>query len=329
MTATLWPAGTATGVGSLPGTDPLAAARLVLDALPALPHLPELPERGTGADTVGRATALLADLPVDLQPAGWRLVPRPGRDLRRTRDLLSRDLDAVEEAAQGYAGPLKLQAAGPWTLAANVELPRGDKVLADAGACRDLAVSLAEGLAAQVAEVRRRLPALTDVLVQLDEPSLPAILAGQLRSASGFATLRVPEAAELEGLLGGVVAAVTAAGGRPGAHCCAASPPITTLVAGGARFLSLDLTLLTPRDDDALGEALDGGAQLFAGLVPGTGRLPTVPVALAPLRGLAERLGAPDLLGRVVVTPTCGLAGTADPVAVLRRVVECAEEAPQ
>ena len=36
----------ATGVGSLPGTDPDEAVRIVVGELPDLPHLPELPERG-------------------------------------------------------------------------------------------------------------------------------------------------------------------------------------------------------------------------------------------------------------------------------------------
>ena len=38
-----WPPGSATGAGSMPGTDPLAAARTVFDELPDLPYLPEFP----------------------------------------------------------------------------------------------------------------------------------------------------------------------------------------------------------------------------------------------------------------------------------------------
>jgi hypothetical protein len=63
----VWRTGTATGIGSLPGEDPREAARLVLGELP-VPHLPELPARGPHADLAGRGAALLADLPVDLQP---------------------------------------------------------------------------------------------------------------------------------------------------------------------------------------------------------------------------------------------------------------------
>lgn len=43
-----WPPASATGVGSLPGTDPAEALRLVFGELPDLPHLTELPARGPG-----------------------------------------------------------------------------------------------------------------------------------------------------------------------------------------------------------------------------------------------------------------------------------------
>ena len=48
---------------------------------------------------------------------------------------------------RAYTGPFKIQVAGPWTLAATVEKPRGDKVLTDHGARRELAQALAEGAA--------------------------------------------------------------------------------------------------------------------------------------------------------------------------------------
>ena len=70
--------GPASGVGSLPGTDPAEAVRLVVGELPDFAHLPELPARGPGADLIGRSAAFLVDLAFDLTPAGWRLVARPG-----------------------------------------------------------------------------------------------------------------------------------------------------------------------------------------------------------------------------------------------------------
>ncbi|MDQ4085535.1 MAG: methionine synthase, partial [Actinomycetota bacterium] len=145
------PTGVATGVGSMPGEDLAEAVRVVLGELTDLAHLPELPGRGAAASMTGRAVAVLADLGADLQPAGWRLTDAPGRDQRRARSLLAQDLDVLEEQAQGYQGAFKVQVAGPWTLAATVERPRGDRLLADHGARRELAQSLAEGVAAHVA----------------------------------------------------------------------------------------------------------------------------------------------------------------------------------
>jgi len=73
----IWPPGSATGMGSLPGTDIREAVRTVFGELP-LPYLPELPDRGPGADLVGRSAGLLVDLPVDLYAARWRVVGRAG-----------------------------------------------------------------------------------------------------------------------------------------------------------------------------------------------------------------------------------------------------------
>src|SRR5215813_8676638 len=108
----------------MPGVNPLETARVVAGELPGFPHLPELPERGPGADITGRAAALLVDIPTEVTPRGWRITERPGRDSRRARSYLSADLDALEEVLDGYEGPLKIQVAGPWTLAATLEQPR-------------------------------------------------------------------------------------------------------------------------------------------------------------------------------------------------------------
>src|SRR4051794_14433081 len=125
------PPATASGVGSLPGTEPLEAVPLPLTVLPGLPYLPELPARGAGADMIGRTAGLLVEMPVEVTPSGWRFAGHAGRDVRRAVSYLGQDLDALEERGQGYAGALKVQAAGPWTLAATVELAYGDKALRD------------------------------------------------------------------------------------------------------------------------------------------------------------------------------------------------------
>jgi len=54
-----WEDGSATGIGSMPGTDPAEAMRVIAGELPGFPYLPELPDRGPGADLTGRTAALL------------------------------------------------------------------------------------------------------------------------------------------------------------------------------------------------------------------------------------------------------------------------------
>ena len=56
----------------------------------------------------------------------------------------------------------------------------------------DLTTSLAEGIRAHVDEVRKRVPG-AQVLLQLDEPALPAVLAGNVPTASGLNRLPAPE----------------------------------------------------------------------------------------------------------------------------------------
>lgn len=304
MSDAVW--GPASGVGSLPGTDPAEALRLVTGELPEFPYVPELPARGPGADLIGRSAALLVDLAVDLTPAGWRLVSRPGIDLRRAHELLQRDLDAVHEVAEGYSGPLKVQAAGPWTLAAGLERTRGERAIVDPGARRDLAQSLAEGVAAHVEAVAARVPGAR-IVVQLDEPSVPAVLQGSLPTASHFGTLPPLEASLVEQELAAVVAALPA---PVVVHCCAPRAPLQLFRAAGAAGLSFDLGLV--QDLDAVGSVIEAGAHLLPGVVPGTDTtLPTAKATASRVQAWWRELGfaTDQLADAVTLTPSCGLAG--------------------
>lgn len=319
------PPATATGVGSMPGTDAREAARVATEAPQGLPFLPELPARGPGADMIGRSLGLLAELYARLEPSGWRFGDHPGRDTRRARSWLGEDLDALEEFTQGYEGPLKLQAVGPWTLAASVQTRHGEAALGDPGACRDLAGSLAEGLAAHLADVRRRVPGAQPVL-QLDEPSLTAVLAGRIRTASGYRTYRVVDRAVVEQTLRELIAA---AGVPVVVHSCAPDVPFGLLRAAGAAGVSFDFALLTERDWDAVGEAAEAGTALLAGVVPGTDTPLSDPAgSVSGVRALWRRLGlAPGALGSsVAVTPSCGLAGASSAYA-RAALVHCAKAA--
>ncbi|MFD4460484.1 methionine synthase [Nocardia sp. NPDC058480] len=305
--------GIATGVGSWPGTDPREAAATIIGELPALPHLVELPERGIGADTIGRVSALLVDLRFDSTTRGYRLAARPTGVSRRARDLMHADLDAIEEAWEtaGSAGTgrvVKIQAAGPLTLAAEVELPGGHRILTDSGALRDLSESLAEGLIRHAAEIRKRLGA--EVVIQLDEPQLTTVLEGSLQGPSILNTIRaLPEPDTLH-----ILDTVINAQSSPVLlHTCASRPPLTTLGRTAAAAISFDAATIITADLDALGEIIDSGKKIALGLTP-----TTPPAASTTWRDIAEpavrlidRLGFPRaiLATQILVTPSCGLAG--------------------
>ncbi|MEU5752856.1 methionine synthase [Streptomyces sp. NPDC047829] len=318
--------GPATGIGSLPGQDAREAVKTATGSFEDFPFLPELPARGPGADMIGRTAGMLVELYARVEPSGWRLGDRPGRDTKRARAWLREDLDALEEFTQGYEGPVKVQAVGPWTLAAALELRNGEAVLSDPGACRDLAASLAEGLRQHLAEVRRRIPGARPVL-QLDEPSLTAVLRGQVRSASGYRTHRAVDRQVVEAALRDTAA--VHGDGPVVVHSCAPDVPFALLRRAGVAGVSFDFSLLTERDDEAIGEAVEGGTRLFAGVVPGTDAALSDPAgSVMGVRTLWRRLGLhPGLLAEAVtVTPSCGLAG-ASPEYARRALAHCVRAA--
>ncbi|MDI1290967.1 MAG: methionine synthase, partial [bacterium] len=150
--------------------------------------------------------------------------------------------------------------------------------------------------------------------VQVDEPSLPAVLAGRIGTASGLSSFRAVDVQVAERELGRVFAAADDAGAIAGVHCCASDAPVDLLRAAGAQLVSLDFTRLEddPIHDDALGRAWESGMGILAGCIPpmsneaiGDAR------ASAPLRNVLHRIGFDDpvWLEQVAITPACGLAG--------------------
>jgi len=319
----------------MPGTDPGEAMRVVAGELPVFPYLAELPGRGPGADLVGRTAGLLIDIPVEVTPRGWRLAERPGRDLARARSMLSSDLDVMAEVLDGYQGLVKIQLCGPWTLAAALERPRTlNAALSDPGAVADLTVSLAEGAAAHLTEVLKRVPAAR-LVVQFDEPSLPAVTEGAIPTASGLSRFAAVEPDTLRGTLALVLAAVR---GYTVVHCCAATVPFGIIRAAGANAVSFDLGQLRRGEEDAVAETAEAGMGLLTGAVPArpeqaaagapdggrAGPGAARPGRAGPGGGSAEaretaervirlyqRLGLPLATcgAQTVITPSCGLAG--------------------
>ncbi|WP_326547358.1 methionine synthase [Mycolicibacterium sp. ND9-15] len=303
----------ATGIGSWPGTEPREAAEVVVGELHTLPHLVELPGRGVGADMIGRAGALLVDISMDTVPRGYRIASGRTAVAKRAVSLLDEDLDAFEEAwekagLRGGGRTVKVQAPGPITLAAQLELANGHRALTDPGAVRDLAASLAEGMAAHRAHVGRRLDAA--VVVQFDEPLLPAALAGRLTGVTSLTPVHAVDEPVVTGLLDECVAAV---GSPVVVHSCASGVPWKALQHSTIDAISVDTSALVTADLDGIGEFVDSGRAVLFGVVP------TMPLDAAPsVEGTAKAaVSLTDRLGfarsvlreRIGITPACGLAG--------------------
>ena len=308
----------ATVIGSMPGTSVRDAVSLIAGELggsDGVPHLPELPARGPGSDMVGRTGGLLAgiapDLALETTPDGWRFADAPGRDMRRAASWLGEDLDAWEEMLEGFDGVVAASLAGPWTLAASIELHFGERALKDAGACRDLTAALAQAATDYVAQLRRRLPRAQH-WIWLDEPVLNAVLLGSIPTQSGRGRIAAIEPHIVETAITDVLEAISSAGARTAVHCCATRPPLGLLRRTPADALSIDLLTYSARDDDEIGELIESGRRLVAGLVPGTDRELSGDIdTVEPLRQLGRRLGFDEgrMASATVISPTCGFAG--------------------
>ena len=301
---------------------------MIVGELHVLPHLPELPARGIGADLIGRAGALLVDIGIDTVPRGYRIAQGRSSTLRRAVSLLAEDLDALEEewekaGLRDSGRTVKVQAPGPITLAANLELGGGHRAITDPGALRDLAESLIEGLSVHQAALSRRLGA--PVVVQLDEPSLPAALAGRLSGVTGMSTVHPVDEAVTAALLDDCAKRL----GSVAIHVCAADVPWKLLLRTGIEAISMDASTLVPADLDGIGEWVESGRTALLGVAPAID--PARPLQVREVAkaaaAITDRLGFSRtiLRERVGLTPSCGLAGATPEWA--RTVVELVQRA--
>lgn len=269
---------TAAAPGAWPGSDPVEASRIIRGELgdPHLPFLTELPQRGIGADPVGRTAAMLVDLPVDLQPYGWRLVDRPGMDHRRAVSLISRDLNALADVVGEEEAPgrrLGISMRGPVSMAAGLYLHNGERALSDVGARRDIAESLAAGAAAFVGRATA-IARGASIVAYVEEPELDRALGGRIPTASGYRTLRsIPpqEVSRLWTMLREALAAAGATGVVLGLPSAGHGRPVSgfDLAHGaGADGASVPLRGLTDRDWEGIAEAVEAGKQAWLGVLP-------------------------------------------------------------
>ncbi|MBT1002992.1 hypothetical protein KIH31_10270 [Paenarthrobacter sp. DKR-5] len=329
---------TATAAGPWPGTDVPEATRAIRGELgsPHLPFLPELPARGPGADAVGRTASVLVDLPVDLQPHGWRLVPHPGRDSRRGASLLASDINVLADTAGTEEQPareLKLQLRGPLSLAANLYLHSGERVLLDAGARRELADSLAAGLADHLRVAAAAVPGARLVL-QLDEPELESVLAGTVPTASGYRTLRAVARAEVAAAWERVLEAARTAGAAEVALIVpAAGRSLELAFASSADAAGCAVEGLPAAQWETVAGAVESGKLFWAGVVAaGAAAPPQVSALVAAVEGPWRRLGLPvTALPSVRLTTAGGLEHFAPSAArqVLTRLTATADALDQ
>jgi methionine synthase II (cobalamin-independent) len=323
---------TASGVGSWPGTAARPSAEVVVGELAAaLAHLVELPARGVGADLLGRAGALLIDVAIDTVPRGYRIAARPGAVTRRAVSLLDEDMDALEEAwetagLRGAGRVVKVQAPGPITLAAGLELSNGHRAITDPGAVRDLTASLAEGVGVHRAALSRRLD--TPVVVQFDEPSLPAALGGQLSGVTALSPVAALDESVAQALLDTCTQTV---GAEVVLHSCAAGLPWDLLGRSAINAISIDVSTLRAADLDGIAAFVESGRAVLLGVVPATApdKKPAAEEVATAVVAVTDRLGfgRSALRERIGVTPACGLAAATPQWA--RTAIELARKAAE
>lgn len=308
--------GAASAIGSLPHTDPRAAAELACRAHPLLPAAPELPHHDPRDLMIARAAAGIRGVTVGddgtLRVDPGALDPAAPVD---TSAPAGAGTLAFLDAVASRRAPIKLQLTGPVTLGL---------ALVHEGVPGPLAFDVAS------AAVRARAGALTalaaarapdaPLVVFLDEPGLTA--AGH----PGFPLDPEPVTDLLSGALAAIEPAVT------GVHCCGATDWRLPIHAG-AQIVSLPLGPAVIEDASTLAAFLERGGWIAWGVVPTTGPIGTdTDLLWRRLTGIwcdLTRAGCDPLLLRrhSLVTPVCGLAnhGRSQAELVLRLTSDVAE----
>lgn len=297
------PAGVATGVGSLPHTEVDDAVAFVRRSAPELPFAPRLPRRSPREHNVAQVLQGVPGVGIGDDGEPRVDVARFAPGAADASEPLDTDawggalalLDAL--AADGHAGPVKLQLAGPVTV--GLALIHAGVPARDAfGAAAMVVSARAKSL---TAAARERVPD-SPLVVVLDEPGLTA--AGH----PGFPLEQEPAIDLLSGALAAIEPAIA------GVHCCG-STEWSMAVQAGASVLSMPLEPGVLDDASLLATFLDEGGWIAWGAVPVTGPVGTDPDPLwRRLTGVwcdLTRAGCDplELRKHSLVTPACGLDG--------------------
>ena len=293
--------GLATSIGSLPHTDPRAAAAFVLERHPKLPAAPSLPNR-SGVERMIAQAAWGID-GVQVLADGSLALDDPNLDPRAPLTDAGIDgepfvaLRAFLGAVAGRRAPIKLQLTGPVTLGIalhTIGVP-AQRAFAVAGAA---VRSRARMLVAAAQETAPMAP----LVVFVDEPSLT----GAMHPGFPIDPERTID------LVSGVLAtlephAIT------GLHCCGAADWRVVLQAG-PQILSIPLDSGAVAHAGAIGAFLDRGGWIAWGAVPTTGPIGSTDERLwqqlsAEWCALTSAGCDPVLLReQALITPACGLA---------------------
>ncbi len=295
------PRGVASSVGSLPHTDPRAAATFILERQCRLPAAPSLPNRSGMERMVAQAAWGIAG--VRVLPDGSLELDDPNLDPRAPLTTAGIDgepfvgLRAFLGAVAGRRHPIKLQLTGPVTLGIallNLGVPARQAFSVAGSAVRARARSL-------VAAAQETAP-MAPLVIFVDEPGLTAAMhPGFPLDPNRTIDLVSSALATLE------PHAVT------GLHCCGLADWRVVLQAG-PQILSLPLEAGAVEHSGALSAFLERGGWVAWGAVPTAGPLGSTPDRLwqhlsAEWCALTQGGCDPVLLReQALVTPACGLA---------------------
>ena len=314
----------ATGIGSVPFTDPQETVALILEHMPLIPYWPQMVRLGYPEEMVAQAACGLPGFKVDVAAHTVGLDPDLPRDLALGQfyeAVLGGDLAPFAfkpEDAQGFTAllekvasqgdgcqALKGQLAGPVTFSGMVKDLEGKPVLYD----RELTQALSQGLARKAAWQARKFRELDKTaVIFFDEPILTGF---------GSAYLPISRVEVLEILTQTLEAARLAGPLFLGIHCCG-NTDWSLLLEAPMDILSFDsygffenLRLY----EKPLKAFLARGGRLAWGLVPTGEELKEETTDSLWRRfqdqvsqlAADQKLSIREILSQALLTPACGM----------------------
>ena len=132
---------------------------------------------------------------------------------------------------------------------------------------------------------------VADLVLQLDEPSLPAVWPVGCPPPRATGGLRAVDPQVAAAGLRDVLAA--AGERRTAVHCCAPDLNSALLRGTGARALAVDTTLLGPRGWESVAATVESGVALWAGVLPTDGAATSVSSTVGALVDRWREVGLP------------------------------------